>query len=224
MPKAGEEALLGGTGTFDGLAEEFDRCIDLQNKQMLDCQGMSAGDRRDTVAQDVERELGEMKGMLSEMQREIERQSNARTKSDMRSTNQQKAKKLKVAEQAFERIQLGMKSGGGDGPRSESSRDQMLRLKQVQDNSNARINRIERSLGETEEVGANTLNRMEGQTNRYAAVNDQLKDAAGAIDTAGSTNRRIARGQCYDKAIYGFTILVLVGGLVFLIYWMVIKN
>ena len=97
----------------------------------------------------------------------------------------------------------------------------MLRLKQVQDNSNARINRIERSLGETEEVGANTLNRMEGQTNRYAAVNDQLKDAAGAIDTAGSTNRRIARGQCYDKAIYGFTILVLVGGLVFLIYWMV---
>ena len=54
-----------------------------------------------------------------------------------------------------------------------------------------------------------------------AAARRQLKDAAGAIDTAGSTNRRIARGQCYDKAIYGFTILVLVGGLVFLIYWMV---
>ena len=65
---------------------------------------------------------------------------------------------------------------------------------------------------------------INGLNTEISGYNDQLKDAAGAIDTAGSTNRRIARGQCYDKAIYGFTILVLVGGLVFLIYWMAIRK
>ena len=161
--------------------------------------------------------------MLSEMQREIDKQANKRAQADMRSMQQKKQKELKVAMQNFDRIKLGMTKDAG-GPKGETSRDRMLRLKQVQDNTNARVNRIERALGETEEVGANTLNRMENQTNRYAQVNDQLKDAAGAIDVAGATNRRLWRGQALDKCIYGFTILVLIGGLGFLIYLHFIKG
>lgn len=185
------------------------------------CSNSNAGwlwsDRRDTTVADIDKEITEMQGMLSEMQREIDKQANKRAQADMRSLQQKKQKELKVAMQNFDRIKLGMTKDAG-GPRSESSRDRMLRLKQVQDNTNARVNRIERSLGETEEVGANTLNRMENQTNRYAKVNDDLKDAAGAIDVAGATNRRLWRGQALDKCIYCFTILVLVGGLGALVY------
>jgi hypothetical protein len=179
-------------------------------------------DRRETTVADIDKEIKEMQGMLSEMQREIDKQANKRTQADMRSMQQKKQKELKVATQNFDRIKLGMTKDAG-GPRGETSRDRMLRLKQVQDNTNARVNRIERSLGETEEVGANTLDRMENQTNRYARVNDQLKDAAGQIDVAGATNRRLWRGQALDKCIYCFTILVLIGGLGALVYIKLIK-
>ena len=164
-----------------------------------------------------------MQGMLSEMQREIDKQGNKRAQADMRSMQQKKQKELKVLMQNFDRIKLGMGKEGAGGPKTESSRDRMLRLKQVQDNTNSRVNRIERALGETEEVGANTLGRMENQTNRYAGVNDQLKDAASSIDTAGATNRRLWRGQAIDKCIYCFTILILLGGLGTLIYLKLIK-
>ena len=156
--------------------------------------------------------------MLSEMQREIDKQANKRMQADMRSMQQKKQKELKVAKEAFDRIKLKGATKDAGGPRGETSRDRMLRLKAVQDNSSAAVNRIERALGETEEVGANTLDRMESQTNRYAKVNDQLKDAANQIDVAGATNRRLWRGQTLDKCIYCFTILVLVGGLGALIY------
>ena len=161
-----------------------------------------------------------MQGMVSEMQREIDKQGNKRAQADMRSMQQKKQKELKVLMQNFDRIKLGM-GKDASGPKSESSRDRMLRLKQVQDTTNARVNRIERALGETEEVGANTLGRMENQTNRYAGVNDQLKDAASSIDAAGATNRRLWRGQALDKCIYCVTILILLGGLGLLLYFFV---
>lgn len=164
-----------------------------------------------------------MQGMLSEMQREIDKQGNKRMQADMRSTQQKKQKELKVLMQNFDRIKLGMGKEGAGGPKSESSRDRMLRLKQVQDNTNSRVNRIERALGETEVVGANTLRSMDKQTNRYAGVNDQLKDAAGAIEVAGATNRRLWRGQAIDKCIYCSTILILLGGLGTLIWVKVFK-
>merc|ERR1719223_610690 len=114
----------------------------LQQKAMLDCQAMPASDRRDTTVADIDREIKEMQGMLSEMQREIDKQANKRAQADMRSTQQKKQKELKVAMQNFDRIKLGM-TKDATGPRGETSRDRMLRLKQVQDNTNARVNRIE---------------------------------------------------------------------------------
>ena len=47
---------------------------------------------------------------------------------------------------------------------------------------------------------------------------NKLKSAAGAIDQAGATNRRLWRGQALDKCIYCFTILCLLGGLGFLVW------
>ena len=64
---------------------------------------------------------------------------------------------------------------------------------------------------------------MEGQTNRYGAVVGRLKDAGGNIDKAGAVNRSIWRGQQLDKCIYCITLLALMGGAGFLIYWMVKK-
>ena len=57
------------------------------------------------------------------------------------------------------------------------------------------------------------------QTDRYAGVVDKLKDAATNVDVAGRTNRRIARGHIYTKIILYATLLVLLGGMVFFILW-----
>ena len=204
-------------GKFDGLYEEFQGTLQRQNKGLVDAQNIAAGDRKNSIVKDCQSQMNEMDGMLAQMSSEIDRTSDKRKQADMRAKLSRCKRDMATLKGAFSRVSLGVGGGGGGGGGESNSRDGLLRLKQMQDSSNARLGRIERSLGETEEVGANTLGAMENQSNRYAKTVDRLKEAGSNIDAAGSTNRSIWRGQQLDKCIYCFTILALLTGLGFLI-------
>ena len=178
------DAGLLGAQKFEQLKQDFDGTLGRLKGKVVELQNVGQGDRRNALSQEIGAELGDMDVMVAEMSKEVDL-AKGRSKADWQA-DLRKCKKDKATLQAgFDRISLKAGAATGAAGGNEDARSRMLRMKAMQDSTNARSGRIRRNLDETEQTGAETLRTMEGQTDRYAGVVDKLKDAATNIDVAG---------------------------------------
>merc|ERR550514_1964938 len=172
------------------LSEKMTRARNMQHSMKVELQDL---DDRDKKFYDAK--VKEFTPRISALQEEIKRAKNSTNKAD---------------------LVLGASPTSRDT--SQMSDSQMLdHAQSIQQDDKKAARRMLKMVTNTEEIAANTMETMQGQTDQLARIHQDLEEMDDTLKLASAQIRKFLRKQATDKVIMAFLFMIIIGIVVALV-------